>query len=114
MAIENGFYSVQFAAAGNPGEGGVISLENGRVLGGDSQYLYAGTVVEDAGGIQAELAITARTDQSQSVFGTVGNSFQIRLSGSAIGNGFTVSGTSTARPGATINIQATFIAPLGG
>lgn len=93
MAV-SGFYKVSFSAE-LPGAGGIVAVTDGRVYGGDNQYLYSGTLTEEAGGkVTASITVKAFAPAAQSVFKTSGGKFSLDLSGTASDNGFTLTAPS--------------------
>jgi hypothetical protein len=96
MSIE-GFFKVDFSAS-ILGAGGVISVENGNVRGGDDQYLYSGTVSGPDNALRAELTVAAYVPGAVSVFNAPDKRFRLTLTGTATGDSFQFSG-SAPHPG---------------
>ena len=56
-------WSLQFAANATPlGGSGVVVIENGRVLGGDSSFLFIGDVKVEGGTVKARVHVTKYQD----------------------------------------------------
>lgn len=111
MAV-SGFFKVQFSALG-PGAGGIVIVEDGKVRGGDNQYLYSGSFVETgAGAATANLRVKAHTPNAKDVFGGTGGSFNLSLTGQIDDTRFSFSGPSP-RPGSPpITIHGVKVAQL--
>lgn len=110
MAV-SGFFKVQFSALA-PGAGGVISVEDGKVRGGDNQYLYSGTFAVTDAGATATLRVKAHTPNAKDVFGGTGASFNLSLTGQIDDTKFSFSGPSPKPGSPPITIQGTKVAQL--
>ena len=96
--MDNGLYKVAFKTP--LGEGfGVVTLENGRLGGGDASMFYAGTYTQEADNFVAEVKIGTHTHIAgvQSVLGVAQG--QIKLEGKSKGNAGTMTGSSPQAPG---------------
>ena len=109
--IKNGTYKVLFSAL-IPGEGGTVTVRDGAVHGGDTQYKYDGDVSGDVGRLSALIRVTPKTASAQSVFKTIGEDFTLHLKGNLIGDGFQLSGAGPGASHAIITISGTWIGPL--
>ncbi|WP_175160926.1 GrlR family regulatory protein [Achromobacter aegrifaciens] len=114
--LRDGFYKVDFAAS-IPGAGGVVTLENGVIRGGDNQMIYSGSYGVSGSGpnaamnITAELSVRAYVNGANSVFNTGSQPFRLKLSGTTDGTSFRLGGPSPAG-GPGIVIAGTFVAPV--
>ncbi len=91
MALD-GFYKVDFSAS-LPGAGGIVTLEGGKIRGGDANFLYSGSYSEEGGGaVSATVRVKAMHAGALSVFGTHGGAFELKLRGQETQTGFTLSG----------------------
>jgi hypothetical protein len=107
MTIENGTYFVRFKTPMGEG-GGVFTLQNGKLRGGDGAMIYVGSYNEPAAGtIDADVRVTTHTNWpgQTSVFGPP--EVDIKLQGSIAGGSGTVKGSSPQAPGVpfTAHIQ---------
>jgi len=73
-------WSVGFASNVNDSGAGVVVLETGRILGGDSSYLYVGNYRVENGEILADVKVTHYAGQPSSVFGPA-KEFNLSLKG---------------------------------
>lgn len=100
MAIENGTYFVRFKTPLGQG-GGVFTLQNGKLRGGDGSMIYVGTYHEPSPGIiDADVRVMTHTNWGpgqSSVFGVA--TADIKLKGSIAGGSGTVNGSSPQAPG---------------
>ena len=91
-----GLWTVQFLTANDPTmemNGGVVVIETGRILGGDSGYFYVGNLHASGNGHwAAELTITRHDPNILSVFGDL-NVFTV--SGAIEASGTDESGRET-------------------
>jgi hypothetical protein len=114
--LKDGFYKVDFAA-GLPGVGGVVVLENGAIRGGDDQMIYSGSygiMGSDPSArcsMTAEISVRPYVKGANSVFNTGAQAFSLKLSGTSEGSTFNLGGPSPAG-GPSIVIAGAFIAPL--
>ena len=103
--LTNGFYRVEFGAL-LPGAPGIVVLENGQVRGGDGgNYIYSGTFQGNAGSVDVVLKVKPIQAGAQSVFGTVGKDFQLKLSGQVVPDGFVLAGPAPDHGGPQISIR---------
>lgn len=110
MAV-SGFFKVAFSAL-LPGAGGLVAVENGKVRGGDGQYLYSGAVTEANGSATAVLRVKAHAPNASNVFGGHSGGFTLNLSGTVTATGFTFSGPSPLGSGPNIQIIGTRVASI--
>jgi hypothetical protein len=77
-----GFWTVNFSHpnSGTAG-GGVIAIQNQRILGGDSSYMYQGTLQVNGNVVTGNIEVTRHSSfMSPSIFGGTEN-FHLNLSG---------------------------------
>lgn len=109
----NGFYKVEFSAA-LPGVGGIVTVEDGTVRGGDDQFIYSGTLARAADGVlNATISVQGYAPHAQSVFGGAAQRFSLALSGQETSDGFELFGTASLPGASNISIRASKIAMLG-
>jgi len=85
-----GLWTVEFQTSKAWTNGGVVVLYDEKVLGGDSQYFYAGTFREQGDNITAEITATHYHGPVSTQFGTRERSYQLYMAGKR--NGGTVNG----------------------
>nr|VFK20493.1 MAG: T3SS negative regulator,GrlR [Candidatus Kentron sp. LFY] len=76
----NGLWTVEFETTMNRYGRGVLVINNGRALGGDTGYYYSGTCNAIDHKIDADLIIIRYHVNSTSVFGNL-DYFQLRING---------------------------------
>lgn len=109
----DGFYKVDFSAA-LPGVGGIVTVEDGTVRGGDDQFIYAGTLTRAADdALSATISVQGYAPHAQSVFGGAAQRFSLELSGQKTGDGFELFGTANLPGVPNISIRASKIGTLG-
>ena len=98
MALTNGLYRVSFQTPLGAGAG-VLTLEDGQLLGGDSMMYYVGQYTQDGDGFSAEVMVRTHTHVPGmgSVFGVP--EAKIILTGTSAGNSAKVTGSSPQAPG---------------
>lgn len=102
MAID-GFYAVSFSALLKGG--GLVVVENGKVRGGDNEYLYSGEISGATDQLRAALKVKAYVRGAVSVFNTKDGEFTLQLTGQAAGNDLVLSGQAPG-VGQPITIRA--------
>jgi T3SS negative regulator,GrlR len=102
----DGLWSVEFYNnSGNIGAG-VVVINNGRILGGDSIFMYDGTLRQENISIYADLEVSKHCNiPSQSIFGPIDH-FHLKLSGSSDSNNLSLEGYVAENPQQKINIRA--------
>jgi hypothetical protein len=104
-------YGVEFASNMNNGGYGVAVIETGRILGGDSSFVYAGSYELKNGILHAEIKCTNDRDSLQSIFGDI-KEFNLHLEGKPEHSGFTLQGHMIENPAMKIGINLTRRAEL--
>lgn len=107
--LKAGFYKVCFHAA-LPGAGGIVTVENGKIRGGDDQYLYSGTLVEKEDSLSSRVTVTAMSDRAISVFGSNAGKFSLDLVGKSNFDRFYLAGPAPFPGSAGIEISGEWIA----
>ena len=102
MAL-SGFFKLVFSAQ-LAGAGGVAVLDNGRIHGGDTQYLYAGNFEQHGDRLTAHLRIVAHAAAALIAHRGIGGAFDLYLTGTAVDAAFSLSGASPI-PGATVTVM---------
>jgi hypothetical protein len=104
-------WSVTFVSNANiplPGGGGIVVLETGRVLGGDTGFTYIGTfgAMPGTGKFHADVAVTKYRDVPgmQSVFGPLTH-FNLKLEGTPAREQFRAAGHVVENPNMKIVIE---------
>lgn len=106
-----GFWIVQFAGMEGKG-GGVVVLNNGKVLGGDSAHTYVGTYREENNKVTAAADVQNFEPAIGNVLGIRGD-FKLQLDMSvANGNEMQGTGSTPSAPGFGIKIKLTRRASL--
>jgi hypothetical protein len=73
-------YGVEFQSNQNDGGYGCVVLETGRILGGDSSFVFVGSYEQKNGVIEAEIKCTNDRKLLQSIFGDL-NEFTLKVKG---------------------------------
>jgi hypothetical protein len=73
-------YGVEFASNSNDGGYGVVVFETGRVLGGDSSFVFVGSYELEGGLVKANIKCTNDRDILPSIFGDI-KEFDLVLEG---------------------------------
>jgi hypothetical protein len=97
----DGLWSAQFEAMGNRGSGVAVFI-SGKVLGGDSGFMWSGTFQESGDSLKAAVHVKNFEPSIQSVFGV--NEYDLRIEGKIQGDRITGIGTSPSMGGAKLNV----------
>lgn len=100
--LADGFYTVHFQTPLGAG-GGVVFLTNGKLRGGDSAILYAGSYSTNGDDFTAQVKTSRHLTGMPSVFGL--DKVNITLKGKSSGNEARCIGTAPEAPG--VSLQAT-------
>lgn len=95
-----GFWLVQFQGVQGFG-GGAVTLVKGKVFGGDSGFLYAGSFTDQGGTLSAKIHVKRYFPGAPSVMGR--DEFDLELAGTLQGNTIMAKGTV---PGTALAFQA--------
>lgn len=100
-------WSVEFGSSVGGFGSGVAVFETGRVLGGDSAYLYVGNYKTANGVVHSEIQVTKYNDLCgmQSVFGPL-KSFNLKVSGNVVPMEMVFTGVVVEQPQLKITIKA--------
>lgn len=104
-------YGVEFVSNRNDGGYGVVILETGRILGGDSSFVFVGNYIYENGVIKAEVKCTNDRNLLQSIFGDI-KEFNLRLEGKPEYKGFILNGYMIENPTMKIAVKLTRRAEL--
>ena len=104
-------YGVEFVSNLNDGGYGVVVLETGRLLGGDSSFVFVGNYEVKNGNIKAEVKCTNDRNRLQSIFGDI-KEFNLHLEGKPEYKEFILQGYMIENPAMKIAIKLTRRAEL--
>lgn len=104
-------YGIEFVSNMNDSGYGVVVLETGRILGGDSSFTYIGDYEVKNGTVYANVRCTNDRKMMQSVFGNI-NEFNLCLEGTLAEKEFILQGHVTENPTMKIGIKLTRRAEL--
>lgn len=104
-------YGVEFASNMNNGGYGIAVIETGRILGGDSSFVYVGNYELKNGVLHAEIKCTNDRESLQSIFGDI-KEFTLHLEGKPEHNGFIMEGHMAENTNMKIGIKLTRRAEL--
>ncbi|MFM0385888.1 hypothetical protein [Paraburkholderia dipogonis] len=107
----DGFYGVDFSAL-TKGARGIVILGDGKIHGGDDQYLYSGEITGQDGRLHVTLTVKAYVPEAISAFGSYGGKFVLTLTGNVIGNDLQFSGPSPFPGSPGITVRATYLGDL--
>jgi len=110
MGIE-AMYGVEFISSMNVGGYGVLILETGRVLGGDSSFTFIGDYEIENHVLKANVKCNNDREILTSVFGDI-KEFTLKLEGTVAEKEFVLSGYVIEEPSKTINVKLTRRAEL--
>ena len=100
--MDNGFYATKIADS--EARAGITVIEDSCIRGGDSQYLYSGTIsLSPSQEVVANLKIHAYSDQNNEPFGTKDEAFDLSLIGESTDFGFKMTGYSPSGKEIVIN-----------
>ena len=106
MSVRDGLYKVSFETPLGTGDG-VVVLEGGKLLGGDSMMYYVGTYSQDGNKFSAEIA-TNRHSHSQGMQPVFGQDrVNITLQGVTQGDSAQMTGTAAETPGVSFQASLT-------
>jgi hypothetical protein len=104
-------YGLEFESNLNDGGYGVVVLETGRVLGGDSSFVYVGSYEVKNGVVKAKVKCTNDRKSLASVFGDI-DEFNLHLEGTPSPKQFTLQGHMIEDPSKRIAVKFTRRAEL--
>ena len=100
--MENGFYATKIADS--DARAGITVIEDSCIRGGDSHFLYSGTISLSANQeVVANIKIHAYADQDGEPFGTNDEAFDLSLIGESTDVGFKMTGYSPSGREIVIN-----------
>ena len=107
VAME-GLWTAEFGSGPGVFGSGVAVFRDGKILGGDSTYYYAGDFALDGNALVATLRISPHVHGARSVFGTVGKDLILKISGSLTDENHAVAqGTADGIPGVRFGVKLT-------
>jgi len=104
-------YGIEFASNMNDGGYGVVVLETGRILGGDSSFVFVGNYEVKNNAVIAEVKCTNDRKHLRSIFGDI-NEFNLHLEGTPSRREFILQGHMVENPSMKINVKLTRRAEL--
>ncbi len=104
-----GIYKVSFTSNQQLFGEGLALFEDGRIHGGDAQYLFLGRYNLGGNTVTAEVTVRHYQGQPISIFGTQ-KEFKLSVAGKVTGSDFRVQGHVVGQPQLTIQIAGTKIA----
>lgn len=105
-----GFWIVQYEGVAGNG-GGVVIFMRGRVLGGDTGYVYTGTFESDGTNINARIKVRNFLPQVPSVLGFVGD-FELTIVGKLSGQEIKGTAHLVGQTGGGILVKLTRVSDL--
>lgn len=110
MSIE-ALYGIEFVSNMNDGGYGVVVLETGRVLGGDSSFVFVGSYEVNNGTVVADVKCTNDRKMLRSVFGDI-DEFNLHLEGKPDDREFILQGHMVENPSMRVGVKLTRRAEL--
>lgn len=107
----SGFFLIEFAAL-EPGVGGVVTVDNGRVMGSNGPHLFSGTLEFSGTQVRARIRVKPVSAYAESVFGIGAYAYDLELQGTASANAFVLKGKSPLPSGPQVTVKGTKIAEL--
>ena len=104
-------YGIEFLSNEGNGGHGVVVLETGRILGGDSSFVFVENYEVNNGTITADVKCTNDRQTLQSIFGDI-NEFNLHLEGTTNHNEFVLQGHMVENPSMQISVKLTRRAEL--
>ncbi len=106
-------WSVEFGSNLGSIGAGIAVFETGRILGGDSAFMYIGNYKTENGTVHSDIHVTKYNNLShmQSIFGPL-TSFHIKVSGKSDQKSMVLTGVVVEQPQLQITIKATRRAEL--
>jgi T3SS negative regulator,GrlR len=102
----NGLWSVEFLSNSQNMGAGVVVINDGHIMGGDSFFMYNGTLKQENDIVYADLEISKHCDIPRpSIFGSIDH-FHLKLSGSSNSHHLLLEGYVTEHPDQKISIRA--------
>ena len=100
-------WSVEFVSNTHSIGAGVAVFETGRVLGGDSSFMYVGDYKTENGIVHSNIHVTKYSNigNMQSIFGPL-TSFNLKVSGAVDPQTMVLTGTMIEQPQLQITIKA--------
>lgn len=104
-------YGIEFASNVNDGGYGVVVLETGRILGGDSSFVLVGSYEVRNGVVSADVKCTNDRKLLRSIFGDL-DEFNLHLEGTPEYDGFILQGHMIENPSMRLEVKLTRRAEL--
>ena len=84
VPMMDGLWTAEFGSSTGVFGGGIVVLQNGKVMGGDAGYYYLGEYTLRGNAFEATIQISPFIKGYESVFKTVGQNLKLNLEGSVI------------------------------
>jgi len=108
----SGIYSVAFESNQHAfGTGVAVFTDDGKVGGGDDNYVYHGALAVNGETASGTVRIAHYQGELNSIFPGV-NQYDLVLSGNVSGPNITLTGTMVEHPGMTVSLRCTKICDL--
>jgi len=104
-------YGIEFESNMNSGGYGIVIFETGRILGGDSSFVFIGSYEVKNEIVYADVKCTNDRNSLESIFGDV-KEFTLRLEGKPEYNEFIIQGYMVENPEMKIGVKLTRRAEL--
>lgn len=104
-------YGAEFSSNRGAMGYGFVVVETGRILGGDSSFVYVGNYEVENGTLKAGIQCTNDRHQLESIFGNI-DTFNLQVEGKPEHNEFTLKGYVVENPALTITVKLTRRAEL--
>lgn len=105
MATIDGLWSVEFQSNSQTFGAGVVVINNGRIQGGDSAFMYNGTLREESAVIHGDLEVSKHCFSAISIFGPTDH-FHLKITGASDPQNLILEGYMVENPQQKINIRA--------
>ena len=109
--MKPGIYLATFQSSLGHFGSGIVVIENGKIHGGDTGYVYTGTYKENIPNASATIAVKNFDPQQPSVFGML-NHCHLTLVGTVSGSSFSMAGSIMQQPDQRIAISGRLIADM--
>lgn len=109
--MKEGLWTVEFTSNTGGAGTGAVTLEKGRMTGGDAGYYYIGSYNIDGDRISGEIKIQRYNPGHVSVFGPLERG-DLKISGTVQEHLITASGKLAQNPGVTVMFKATIREPF--
>lgn len=109
--MQSGIYSLRFQSALGLSGAGSIELRNGQLRGGDDEYLYLGTYIEQGNTFRAKVRVKHFRGSTESIFGDLEH-FSLEMVGRQTESTFFATGVVDEVHGFSMTADGEFIEAL--